>query len=688
MTDDFHQHQAHVAVGTLNQTVGDWRGNVARIREAIDAARSAGVRLLLLPEMCLPGYSLGDRLLRIGTIERSWRALLEVAESCDGIAVAVGLPIRFENVLFNAMALVADRRVVGLVAKTNLATGDVEYENRYFQHWPAGRLVEFRGPEGVSAPLGTQNFELPGLGVVAFEICEDAWKGIRPGSLHSLAGAEILLNPSASWFTVGKQAIRRRMILQASFEDHCAYLYTSLSGCDATRLVFDGAAFIAVDGRMEVEGRRFDFTRDWNLFDRVIDLGGIRQTRMETGSWREQHDRAMAGGFGAPPPLTRVPGDFSTFRAPPPPPPYWLPPEPSHPDPSLRHFEQVHFGGKRLDETDVHYLELELGLATGLRDYLRKSRIPRCCLALSGGRDSAMVAYLVHRVRRYERPEASEAEVREAVRESLITAYLATENSGEITRAAARAVAEDVGATFLDGRVQSALDAAQAAVSEMTGRELTWDDPALDVTLQNIQARLRGMLIWTVANMNNALLLVTSNKSEAAVGYTTMDGDSSGGLAPLADVPKSLVIRYLEWAAEFHGHRALDKIRAMKASAELRPPGREQSDEDDLMPFAILDRLMHAFVQLGQDPLEMFHRLWPALEPHYDGDPRRFAADIRKFVRLFCLAQWKRDRFAISFRVTAFDLDPKTGFRFPAVQSPFVEELEELDRHVARLVED
>lgn len=105
------------------------------------------------------------------------------------------------------------------------------------------------------------------------------------------------------------------------------------------------------------------------------------------------------------------------------------------------------------------------------------------------------------------------------------------------------------------------------------------------------------------------------------------------------------------------------------------------------MPFFVLDQLMYLFVQRGQDPLEMFETLWPSLkDSHYGGDPRGLAAHIRKFTIKLCQAQWKRERFAISFRVTAFDLDPKTGFRFPPVQAPFTEELAALDRHVAGLL--
>ncbi len=249
-------------------------------------------------------------------------------------------------------------------------------------------------------------------------------------------------------------------------------------------------------------------------------------------------------------------------------------------------------------------------------------------------------------------------------------------------------MAEEIGATFYDGPIQPALDEAEATVSRLTGITMSWDTPAHDIPLQNIQARLRGLVIWTIANLHNALLLVTSNKSEAAVGYTTMDGDTSGGIAPIADVPKSLVKLYLAWARHFHDLSGFEKVDVMEASAELRPRlpgGVEQTDEADLMPFVVLDQLMYAFVQLGLAPVEILRRFWPALRSYYRDDPALFAAAIRKFVRLFCFAQWKRERFAISFRVTAFDLDPKTGFRFPPVQAPFTEELAEMDALVERV---
>jgi NAD+ synthase (glutamine-hydrolysing) len=220
----------------------------------------------------------------------------------------------------------------------------------------------------------------------------------------------------------------------------------------------------------------------------------------------------------------------------------------------------------------------------------------------------------------------------------------------------------------------------------MLGQSLSWDVPSEDLALQNLQARTRSVLIWLIANIHGFVLLATSNKSEASVGYATMDGDTSGGLAPIADVPKSLVQLWLDWARHYHGLESVNKVLKKPASAELRPQEMEQTDEDDLMPFEVLDQLMYHFVQRTLDPKEIFIALWPVFaDRYYEGKPRAFADHVARFVRMLCRAQWKRERFAISFRVTAFDLDPKGGYRFPPVQNAFVAEIEDLYEYIDEL---
>lgn len=673
-------NHAHVAVASLNQTVGDWDGNVRRIVAVLDEARRRGVRLVVMPEMCIPGYSLCDRLMMRGTLDRSWAALQQIVPHTAGLVAVVGLPYSHRDVLYNVAAVVADGRIAGLVAKENLAIGDVQYENRWFAGWPRGQTEQTE--HGI--PIGAMLFEAPGLGRFGVEVCEDGWKGLRPGSVYALAGAHLVVNPSASWFTLGKHRVRRHMVEQISREDHVTYLYGSLLGCDSTRLVFDGSIFIAQDGQILAEGRRFLFDAEYELLDRVVDLGRIERIRMEEGSWRQQVEGLQRGAYGPLPPIVQLAGDFATHAYSAPDARFWESAPQSVVDPSLDWL--VDRGLIRpFTERDVPNLELELALAMGLREYVEKSRVPGFALALSGGRDSAMVGVLVARAFRYHRPELAPEALKAYVRSRFATAYMATDHSSTHTRDAARALAEELGSEHVEANIQATVDLHLKVAADGLGTPLSWAEPQDDLAMQNLQARLRGSLVWMVANKRRFLLLTTSNQSEAAVGYATMDGDTSGGLCPLGQVPKSLVSAWVTWAADFHGLRGLAAVIAQPPTAELRPKERVQTDEDDLMPYFVLDQLVFQFVQRGLDPVDLFRTLWPSLSGHYGAQPARFAADIRKFVRMFCAAQWKRERIAIGFRVGPFDLDPKSGFRFPPVQAAFDAELAELDRWVASL---
>ncbi len=666
-----------IAGATLNQTVGDWSGNLARIERAIDRARAKGAGLLVLPEMCISGYSLGDRLLRAGTLRRSWDVLGDVARAAGEMVVCAGLPIRSDGVVYNAMAVVSGGTIHGLVCKENLATGDVEYEGRWYQPWEAGRVDEYEAHDGSRVPVGNLIFDLGGAASLAMEICEDGWMGVRPGSRYALAGAEIVGNPSASWFAVGKHRTRRRMVEQISLEDHCAYVYTSLLGCDATRLVFDGSLFLATEGEMLAEGRRFVFDDDMEMVCKTVDLEAVRQKRMENGSWRQQVARQVAGEYGAIPTTVYVDVDVAVENTASRPPPYWDEPVVDSADPSLDHFAEQGLGPV-LTAADVSFFEVELALAMGLRDYLAKTGVRGYCLALSGGRDSTMVALLVRRMFTYDNPKLDKAQLDALVHDRFTCAYMATVNSSTHTRDAARAAGTEVGSEFLDGDIDSVVNGVRGISEGMLGRNLDWENPVDDLALQNVQARARSVIIWMIANVRQFVLLATSNLSEAAVGYATMDGDTSGGLAPIADVPKGMIGPWLRWAQRRYDYPSIDKVLGVPASAELRPQEEEQTDEDDLMPFVVLDELMYYFVQKAMDPAEIFTSLWPVFRERYAGDARAFADHTARFVRMLCRAQWKRERFAISFRVLPFDLDPKGGFRFPPVQKGFEEEIAEM----------
>jgi NAD+ synthase (glutamine-hydrolysing) len=257
-----------------------------------------------------------------------------------------------------------------------------------------------------------------------------------------------------------------------------------------------------------------------------------------------------------------------------------------------------------------------------------------------------------------------------------------TRNSGKVTLNAARTIAGSVGAEFLEWSVDSIVDDYVATVSQAVGRELNWARD--DVALQNIQARARGPGIWLLANLRRALLLTTSNRSEAAVGYATMDGDTCGGLAPIAGIDKAFLLDWLKWM-EITGPAgigplpALSVVNVQRPTAELRPPADAQTDEGDLMPYRVLDAIERAAIRDKLMPVEV----WEAVTPQFPQfEPRQMAACVERFFQLWCRNQWKRERYAPSFHLDDENLDPKTWCRFPILNSGFEHELAELRARV------
>jgi NAD+ synthase (glutamine-hydrolysing) len=268
---------------------------------------------------------------------------------------------------------------------------------------------------------------------------------------------------------------------------------------------------------------------------------------------------------------------------------------------------------------------------------------------------------------------------REAVLALLTGAYQSTRNSSDTTRDAARTLAKALGARFFELDVDPLYEGYRQLIGDAIGRELTWDKD--DVALQNIQARVRSPSIWMLANINNALLLATSNRSEAAVGYATMDGDTSGGVSPIAGVDKAFLRQWLRWVEE-HGPSGLGPIPELRAvneqqpTAELRPQQANQTDETDLMPYPLLDAIERAAIRDKHSPADVFALMrtqFPEL------DPTRLTVWVRRFFVLWSRNQWKRERYAPSFHLDDANLDPKTWCRWPILSGGFCRELEELE---------
>jgi len=199
-----------------------------------------------------------------------------------------------------------------------------------------------------------------------------------------------------------------------------------------------------------------------------------------------------------------------------------------------------------------------------------------------------------------------------------------------------------------------------------------------DLALQNIQARTRSPSIWLLANIERKLLLATSNRSEATLGYSTMDGDTSGGLSPLAGVDKSFLMRWLKWL-ETEGPIGASPIPALATAnsltpgPELRPLSANQSGEDDLMPFTISSALQRIALVERKDPRAAYATLVSQFVPQFESQQLR--SWVCRFYRLWSANQWKRERLAPSFHLDDFNIDPKTWCRFPILSGGFEQEL-------------
>ncbi|HMA96768.1 MAG TPA: NAD(+) synthase [Polyangiaceae bacterium] len=655
-----------VAAATVNQTPLDWDGNRRRIAQAISHARREQVGLLCLPELCITGYGCEDAFLSPGTHRMALEVLTELVPETQGMLVCFGLPMYWHKAVYNACCLVADRRVLGFVAKRVLAGDGIHYEPRWFKPWPEGCRTTWRLGES-EFPAGDLVFEVAGVRI-GFEICEDAWTSERPGANLAQSAVDVILNPSASHFAFGKHEVRRRLVVEGARAFGVTYVYSNLLGNEAGRVVYDGDALIATERGVIASATRFS-AQQFTMASAVVDVESA-QTRY---AWKSSHRPTMAAENAT------VRGDFA-----------W----------PVAAVEALVAASHVLQTEPVSkFEEFTRAIALGLFDYLRKSRSNGFVVSLSGGADSSAIACLVHLMVRLVRAELGDAGLQERLgylrfdgvvpsddkawtRRLLTTAYQATKNSSAVTRDAARSVAEAIGARHLELSVDDLVEGYQRVVSGALDRRLDWATD--DLALQNIQARARAPSVWLIANLEGALLLATSNRSEAAVGYATMDGDTAGGLSPIAGIDKAFIRRWLVWL-EQEGLGECGPIPALRAvnvqapTAELRPKGAAQTDEADLMPYEVLDVIERASIADKRAPADVL-RLIEAEFPAYSTEQLLFW--LERFYALFCRNQWKRERYAPSFHVDDANLDPKTWCRFPILSGAFARELAELRESV------
>ena len=651
-----------VAAAALNQTPLAWDSNQQHILQAISEARRQQASILCLPELCITGYGCEDAFHSSAVQEEALRVLMELVPHTSGMIVSLGLPLQHSGGLFNCVCCAADGKIMGFVGKQNLAGEGIHYEPRWFQPWPAGvqALAQISGKD---YPLGDLLFNYDGV-LLGFEICEDAWVAQRPGAQLAGRGVDIILNPSASHFAFGKNEIRKRFVLEGSRAFHAGYVYVNLLGNEAGRAIYDGGVMIANDGQLKAQGPRFSFA-DVCLTTAVLDVDEARMNRTRTGNLQSRLGEESLG-------LVQCPFTFPS----------------ASPTSTDSETDPCDSGPHAKEESFTRAVSL------ALFDYLRKSHSRGFVVSLSGGADSTAVALLCGTMVQFGTRDLGTTQFRNKipylhnaahlntvealVAELLTCVYQSTRNSSETTRSAARMVASTLGATFLEWDVDKLVQDYVQLISGALERDLSWEND--DLALQNIQARVRGPGVWMLANLQGSLLLATSNRSEAAVGYATMDGDTCGGLSPIAGIDKAFLRQWLKWMETTGPHGlfplpTLSAVTEQQPTAELRPLSAGQTDEADLMPYEVLDAIERAAIRDKRSPAES----WQLLQVQFPAyTSSQLAEWTDRFYRLWCRNQWKRERYAPSFHLDDENLDPKTWCRFPILSGGFERELAEL----------
>ena len=518
-----------IALAQINAVVGDIEGNERKVREQLARARDEGAALALFPELAITGYPPEDLLLKERFLADARAAVDRIARDVHGVVAIVGYPERAADV-YNAAAVLADGAVHAIYRKVNRPNYGVFDEVRYFQRGEGGALLDV---DGVA---------------VGLSICEDIWVPGAPLTDEALAGARLIVNISASPYSIGKGHRREQMIAQRARDNLAAVAFCALVG-GQDELVFDGHSFV-VDHDGEVIARARQFDEELLLCD--VDLAAAGAARLRDTRHRPAARTAQQGvrHLGA---LTTAHGE-DPMRAP---------------------------GGATAELLGPD-AEVYAALVLGTRDYAQKNDFAHVVLGLSGGIDSTLVALVA-------------VDALGSERVTCVTMPSPYSSAG--TQSDARTLARNLGVELIELAITEPMRGYEELLEDVFGERKP------DLTEDNLQARIRGNLLMALSNKFGWLVLTTGNKSEMSVGYSTLYGDSAGGFAVIKDVPKLLVYRLVRERARRDPRNPVpESILTRPPSAELRP---DQKDEDSLPPYEVLDRILEGYVEedLGRDQL-------------------------------------------------------------------------------------
>ena len=606
--------------------VADPQYNAERILEKLEQAYDHGAKIIVFPELCITGYTCGDLFLQELLLREALHQLLVIARATAGkdALVFVGLPVEREGKLYNVAAALWNGEVLGMVPKANIPTYAEFYEGRYFAE--GNREAETFYLEGKEIPFGCNLLfncrNMPGV-TVGCEICEDLWVADSPGTCHSMMGATILVNLSASNETVGKDAYRELLVKSTSARLICGYVYASAGEGESTQdLVFGGHNLIAENGNVLACSKRFIGETVYADID-VQQLVGRRRS---------------SGAYARTKKLSYVTVPFE------------LKIEETKLERTYSPMPFVPADGEKRSRRCEEILSIQ---AYGLKKRYEHIGLKTAVVGISGGLDSTLA--LLVTVKTFDMLQLD--------RKGIIAVTMPCFGTTDRTYDNACKMALTLGATLEEVDIREAVT--------VHFKDIGQDMEKHDVTYENSQARERTQVLMDIANRVNGLVIGTGDMSELALGWATYNGDHMSMYGVNAGVPKTLVRHLVKYYADTCENAELREVLLdvldTPVSPELLPPVEgeiAQKTEDLVGPYELHDFFLYYMLRCGYSPAKIYRIAKLAFAGLYDN--ATILKWMKIFYRRFFQQQFKRSCLPDGPKIGSVAVSPRGDLRMPS----------------------
>ena len=630
-----------VAAATPKVVVADPSENAERIVALAKETAGWGAKIIVFPELCITAYSCGDLFLQETLLAEAKRALLSVAAQTRELdaLIFVGLPYEHLGKLYNVAAALNRGKILGLVPKTFIPNYGEFYEARHFAKGMQQVEQTCFGPD-MELPIGTNQIfccsSMPELRVAA-EICEDLWTPQPPSIAHALAGANVIVNLSASDETTGKDRYREALVAGQSARLLCGYIYASAGDGESTQdVVYSGHNIIAENGTVLKEAKRFVNETVCTEFD----IFRLNTERRKMTTFERKQENYVNQMFDLKMEETKI----TRF----------IDPAPFVPDSKV--------------DRDRRCEEILSIQSMGLKKRLEHTHAKNAVVGISGGLDSTLA--LLVTVRAFDLLGMDHGQITAVTMPGFGTTDRTYENAVKLIRC--------LGAECREINIGDAV--------RVHFRDIGQDEQVHDVTYENGQARERTQILMDIANKNGGMVIGTGDMSELALGWATYNGDHMSMYGVNASVPKTLVRHLVHYYADTCGQEELREVLLdvldTPVSPELLPPedGKiAQKTEDIVGPYELHDFYLYYILRFGYAPSKIYRLAKIAFDGVYDRET--ILKWLKTFYRRFFAQQFKRSCLPDGPKVGTVAVSPRGDLRMPsdAVASVWQRELETLD---------